>query len=119
MGNWLENTCARVTPRSCLISLICFDGGVPTPSPCALITPSMSTWCPGDDPVIGRTTEASTGRYNCSLRRKLLWSALTSKLFPILPAETENLQSPLTFGTRVRNRGLDEPLFELSTMRLG
>src|SRR5260370_10625354 len=115
MGNRLESMCARVTPSECLISLICSDGEVPTRSGCALITHSMITWCQEDVPVIGRTTEASTGRCNCSLLQKLLWSALTSRLFPISPAETENLQSPRISEILVRSRGWDYPLFELST----
>ena len=32
---------------------------------------------PGDVPVIGRMMEVSIGQYNCSLQRKLLWSAST------------------------------------------
>src|SRR5258708_6914543 len=62
MGNWQESMYARVTPRLCLISLICSAGEVPTQSPCALITHSMNTCCPGDTPVIGRMTEASNNQ---------------------------------------------------------
>src|SRR6266851_3019915 len=56
---------------------------------------SMSTWCPGDVPVIGRMTEASTGRCNCLLHLRLLSSALTSRPFPISPAETERFETTL------------------------
>src|SRR5258706_4391730 len=110
--------CGRVTPRSCLISLTCSAGEVPTRSRCALIMLSAIAWCPGDDPAIGRMTAVSIGRCNCSLHRKLLWSALTSNLVPILPAEMESLQSLLISGIQVCNRRRGGLLSELSTMRL-
>src|SRR5258708_39198951 len=34
MGNWVENTCARGTPPSCLISLVSFEGRATTASSC-------------------------------------------------------------------------------------
>src|SRR5260370_39334374 len=117
MGDWLESMCAWVTRSSCLISLICSAWEGQTPSQSVLIVHSMATCCPGDVPVIGRTTEVSIGRGNCSLQRKLLWSALTSRPFPNSTAETESLLSPLIYEIQVRSRGLDEPLFELPMMR--
>lgn len=109
---------ARATRRSRLISLISCAGASPTRSQCAWIVHSTTIWCPEDAPATGRMTEVSFGRFNCSLHRKLLWSALMSKPSPILPVVMESSPSPLFAEIQIRRRGWGKPPFELSTTRL-